>query len=619
MAITGIEGAIASNILGPVVKALVSSASDSLAVAFKKWEAKGFERKLATKVASASKVKTIWSPEKETSLLTFYYPSKVSELEDDKRSKNTIEVSSLADIGRENVVLQGTVGQGKSIFLRYLAVQELSEKGTGRIPILVELRTITAKKDLRHQIDEGLEKLDLKMDKTVFDYLANSGKIVLLLDGFDELEQSEAPDTLSTIEFLVEKYPSLQIVVTSRPQNGIQNSRLFNVLNLCPLTSDDYRGFLLKMGIKAARCAEIIEAISQSGTDIKNLITTPLMLTLLVLVYQSEKKIPTEFSDFFEVLFHTVFTKHDSLKTNFQRKHYSGLSEKKLELLFESFCFMVMQNGFGRSVKADEFETAFSHAIDYVDGCNCLSDNFKKDITKVSCLMLEEGFNLVTFLHKSIMEYFASSFIKHCADPSAKRFYNKVLEKAIPWRQVLSFLSVIDAYRYQLHYTIPGIENFFSLLDSKPSDVSGVSSAKLVALLKKYFDRFEITFHRAKDDSKLGLASITTPVTSSTTDKGIGLIFDRLSYAIVDGIVSSSGKVSDASFEERMVSSKYFVAIESKQIYSIKLPAFLKEFGEDEIVVELQVQLERLRSEWSNAKAMIEREQEKSLIFERRR
>lgn len=75
------------------------------------------------------------------------------------------------------------------------------------------------------------------------------------------------------------------------------------------------------------------------------------MLTLVVIVYETESQIPETLPDFFEKLFQVVFTRHDKLKAAFNRKHYTGLSEGTLQKVFEAFCFMCVQDGIGRSLK----------------------------------------------------------------------------------------------------------------------------------------------------------------------------------------------------------------------------------------------------------------------------
>ena len=198
------------------------------------------------------------------------------------------------------------------------------------------------------------------------------------------------------------------------------------------------------------------------------------MLTLLVLVYESEKEIPSNLPDFYEKLFSTVFTKHDRLKSGFDRRHYSGLSESRIQKLFDAFCFMAMQAGQGRSLSNEEFLKAFNKACKYVPDSVCELENFKKDIVKVACLMLEDGYDRTTFLHKSVAEYHAASFIKHSSDPIAIKFYEQAPESYREWEPVMNFLSFIDSYRYGRDYILKyypqELEELTKLLQNKSQE-----------------------------------------------------------------------------------------------------------------------------------------------------
>ena len=238
MPITGFEMAAATRLIAPVVKDLYSGAKGNLEKSFKKWRVDGYAPKLSKKIGNTDKVKTIWSPDKDISLLSIYYPSKI--LLEGKRK----EVSTIDDFGSNSIVVEGIVGQGKSIFLRYLCLQELTGNGTGRIPLFLELRTILPGKTLKDYLFIALEKLDLAMDEETFDYLMESGKIALMLDGFDELPENIVTQTISEVELLVEKYPGLKLVVTSRPENEIQKSRLFTVVKISKLLKSDFDEFL---------------------------------------------------------------------------------------------------------------------------------------------------------------------------------------------------------------------------------------------------------------------------------------------------------------------------------------------------------------------------------------
>lgn len=463
---TGIEIVVAKAVT-PLLIELAKGASGVVKTALKKWTDTNYTTKLASKLAVTDRIKTLWCPDKETSLLNIYFPSAVESASEHRRV-----VGSLKEFPSGNIVIEGIVGHGKSIFLRYLCLQELAGKGTGTLPLFLELRTLTKFKGLQEKLLEAMDKLDIDNSTEVFDYLAKSGKLTVLLDGFDELEESLTLDTINYLEFLMEKYPSLRIVVTSRPSNEIQKSRHMRVVRLCGLLKRDFPGFLQKLGLTAEKNFDIINAINGSPENISSVITTPLMLTLLVLVYESEREIPTELSEFFERLFSTMFTRHDRLKAGFSRKHYSGLSESRLQKMFEAFCFLCLKNRNGRTLNHSQFSNNFEKAKSVTKETDCSEANFKMDIVKVSCLMLEEGFDSINFLHKSIPEFFAASFIKNLTEEAAKKFYSKAVTQDEVWGASLSFLQKIDSYRYEKYYNLVRVHEILAILGSAENQIS---------------------------------------------------------------------------------------------------------------------------------------------------
>lgn len=483
--------AVTTSLLRPVIGDIYKSTKGGLKKAFENWNGIYFPQKISEKIHSLENIKTLWSRDTEVSILNFYYPSNIS-IGFGRRSK---PARSLSDIGDGNIVIQGIVGQGKSVLLRYLALQEARNEQNPRIPIFLELRTLSSSLNLRTAIYKHLESYDINIEDTAFDHIAKSGKFVLFLDGFDELDEKLVKDTINDLVLLAKKYHEMQIVISSRPGGEIQKVNGFKVARIAPLRDKDYAPFLEKLGLNRTRIFDITEAIKNSPNKISGLITTPLMLTLVVIVYESEKEIPSNLPDFFERLFQTVFTRHDRLKAAFERKHHSGLSERKLQSLFEAFCFMTIRSGFGRSLSFEQFGEAFKLAQEYSDKCECKEENFKADIIKVACLMLEEGIDTTTFLHKSVLEYYAAAYIKHCTEGVAEFFYEEAVDNFKTWREVLIFLSNIDPYRFSKHYApreIDAIENEFivplkkmddrvlleKLLDVQPSFCTSYDSLK---------------------------------------------------------------------------------------------------------------------------------------------
>ncbi|AEA67076.1 Hypothetical protein; Predicted NTPase domain (NACHT family) [Pseudomonas brassicacearum subsp. brassicacearum NFM421] len=479
-----------AKLLTPLITELYNNASGKAKEALNKWSAASGIKKAATTLLKIEKVKTIWSPEEEISLKSFYYPSK---LQKTNTSQNTtiIEAPNIEKLPSGNIVIEGIVGQGKSIFMRHLAASVIASNEPRMIPAFLELRTISTKRTLMEAITNFIESLGVQPAREAFDYLASSNKIVLLLDGFDEIPNECISDTVLEIETLQNKHPELKIIISSRPRNHIQNVVGFQVLQLTKLVDTDYDHFISKLIRSPVKRFDVVEALRDCSESIKGVISTPLMLTLVVIVYQTEKEIPSTLSDFFDKLFGIVFTKHDKLKAGFNRQHYTKLSERKLKQLFDAFCFMIIQLGGGRSVDTLMFENSFDQAIDYLPECTCELENFRNDIVKVACLMGEEGLDTTTFLHKSILDYHAAAFIKAQSEARAKNFYQAAFDNYEKWESVLDFLDTIDVIRYSKYYII---DRLSPLVSEISQILSSDDEALLIAYIEKYIPNLYFKF-----------------------------------------------------------------------------------------------------------------------------
>jgi hypothetical protein len=464
---TSLTTSLGISALAPALKDLYEQSKERFGTSLSKWNNARAVQALVTKVSAYERIKTIWQREKEVKLSTFYYPSKVT-----FPTGITKPIASLKDLPRiGSLVLQGTVGQGKSVFLRYLCIQELKTNSSGRVPVFLELRKLEEKFDLEAAVFSTLKSLGFEISAALFKYYAESGKLVLLLDGFDELNEKMASKTITQLEEWAIEFPTLQVIVTSRPGADIQKSNHFHVIRLAPLAPSDHRPFMAKIGVKGETLENLLSAINNSPVEIRNLLTTPLLLTLLVLVYQVEHSVPSELPEFFKLLFVTVFSRHDGTKPAFSRPHKSGLNERKLELLFQSFCFAVKRRNFRVSLKESEFNTAFEDGQRFFKE-KCAIEGFKHDIVKVACLLQEDGL-LLSFVHKSLLDYFSAAFVSTRTDKQAQQIYTSISQNLAGWRPTLQFLQHIDRYRYARDFAIPEIQRSLKILTAEEKVASG--------------------------------------------------------------------------------------------------------------------------------------------------
>jgi hypothetical protein len=498
---TSLEITLAGKIIGQPIQDLYTSGKDLFSNELSKWKNATSHTNLAKKLVKLQKVKTFWQRDREVSLYSFFYPSPV--VFNDGVKKEIAGLSQFPTAG--NFVIQGTVGQGKSIFLRHLCTQELGEKGSGRIPVFVELRHVKPP-GLAPLIYDALDRLGFEINDKLFDFYARSGKLVMLLDGFDEIEESLVAATVEQLERYAEKYENLQIIVTSRPSGAIQNSRHFRIARLAQLGPADHPKFLKKIGLSSSESTKIIEAIASSSAAVSGLLTTPLMMTLLVVVYRAENTIPSELPEFYERLFQTLFSKHDSIKPGLAKRHRTGLGERRLQELFEAFCFSVFQFKKTTTLGPHEFSKCYHQSVK-LSGIDCDEESFKHDISRAVCLMQEEGFD-THFIHKSVPEFFSASFIRGLHNEAAQRFYSQ-MEGSVWnfWGQVLQFLSQIDRYRYAKFFAIPKLTSALSQLGVAGSEIDQIDIDKV---MKIAFHGITFNYKLAMDGNVM-MQHMTTP------------------------------------------------------------------------------------------------------------
>ena len=184
-------------------------------------------------------VKTIWQVEKAIDLTDFYCPSRV--VINDQRAV----INDLDDLpDTHGIIITGTVGQGKSIFFRYLTARELTK---GRcIPIFYELRNLDKKTSLREEIIEELSTLGFSVDNNLLDHLLAEGLITLFLDAFDETPEERKPQLVKELERLRRKHPLVKVLISSRPNKQIDSSSHFNNYRLSHLEDKDFEEIVFK-------------------------------------------------------------------------------------------------------------------------------------------------------------------------------------------------------------------------------------------------------------------------------------------------------------------------------------------------------------------------------------
>ena len=442
--------------LKKAVDDMYDSAKGSVKKRFKKYVTNKNIKHIYDHLRSIGKVRTIWQTDKPVPIKSFYSHQKII-IED--KSLSIKKLSDLTKVSNRTIV-QGIVGQGKSIFLRYLCIEEL--KKLSSIPVFLELRKFIKEKTLIEQISEYLGDIGIDSTKETFNYLATNNKIDIFLDAYDELDESIEKKVFKEIESLCRKYPKLVVIITSRQDYGIQNSEMFTITSIAPLEDSDLKPILCKLCADHESANEIYRGVNKSGGSVKSLLTTPLMVTLMVFVYKSDQKIPMKPIEFYDSLFSTVLSRHDKQKpggVNRTRKtKVSDVVFQKIALDPKSSMTEVEITSYIE--QAAEYCGETFHAEDYLD-----------EMCKITCMILKDGFDY-NYLHKSIQEYHAARFIASIPETRIIEFYNSIIDGAWHrWREQLHFLIELDGYRYYKYFVVSSCDQIRDIYFNKEGKI----------------------------------------------------------------------------------------------------------------------------------------------------
>lgn len=461
---------------------LIDLAKNQLKARFQKWKAKNELEKLKDNIRQVGQICTIASRQAST-VEEIYYPAKTKH---GSGSKTIISTEDLLPDGIRLAFIQGTAGQGKSVFLRYLCLRDLDY--SGRIPIFIELRKIDHHVNLMTLIQSQLKILGLEDEfvDSAIDIMFKSGSIRLYLDGLDEIKREHALETKDRINSLINKHPKLQIALTSRP--GALSQNLIDMphmqqYEIAPLTERDHSGFFTKIGTPKETKERLIASIEKSNAQIKNLLSTPLMLTLLVLTCGQKQDLPDTLPEFYDSLFNLLSSMHDGTKPGYTRQKATNLSNSELETLFRAFSYTSKELIGKTSLNHAQFENALQAALKITD-LKCTTEGFRTDITETVCLMVKDGID-TTFTHKSIQEYYAASFIHRIEDDEAAKQVLQSIEgdNIFSWVNELRFLEDFQNLAYEKFIGIPHGERLTDQLYLTSRRKPAVSRLKLQSLI----------------------------------------------------------------------------------------------------------------------------------------
>ena len=331
----------------------------------------------------------------------------------------------------KHCVIVGDPGAGKSTLLKYLTLKSIDGQlqDLPDLPIHIELNAFVSSghQDLltftastwenRYGFpkDEALEYMK---------YRLKDGKALLLLDALDETVTGKTKDepeesykfVANAIMELARRYYDSPIVVTARKASYHQRTYLvgFTELEVLEFRLEDIEQFVNKWfachpNLPKHANASDLNTLLERNPRILALAGNPLLLSLIVTVYEEQFDLPDRRAELYKMCVDTLLTKWD--KSRDIRRRHEFKPEHKRQLLEEIGWHFHLQGQ--RYFPESELLMMIADFLPAV-GLSAEQDRqILDEISAESGLLKEQARGFYGFLHITLQEYFGAQYTFH--------------------------------------------------------------------------------------------------------------------------------------------------------------------------------------------------------------
>jgi len=248
------------------------------------------------------------------------------------------------------IVILGPPGSGKTVALRIAARESLNfqTKKNALFPVLI---TFSDYKNSKFNLEKSI-KISLKsrgFHKNINNFIKNhlySGKILVLIDGLDELGTNDRTKAAHCLNNFLKTYPMVSSIVTCR--SAIYNGQFDDVSSLQIEMADfspiDIKLFIQNWDFDPPKSRTALWFTIQNDPHLRGLAKNPLILTIIAYLYSLPKyRLPENRALFYEVCCRALLEEWDQAM-NPERANLFDRPHKELLLSHLAYTHLISQN-----------------------------------------------------------------------------------------------------------------------------------------------------------------------------------------------------------------------------------------------------------------------------------
>ena len=394
-----------------------------------------------------STINALAIPNSQFKLKDIYVPqtlTKVTRYEEDSEPE-LIDKFPLELIRQyKKILIEDTAGMGKSTIMKYMYIDIIDNhiKDAG-IPIYIELNRLNKERTILTKIREELNSLSIELDEVLLIQLINKGGFIFFLDGYDEISIADRNEVTQDIQDFILKAGTKNFYILTRPEDSLKSFGDFQSFKIQQLSKKEAFELLEKYDMTDNKViSKKLIGLLKSGKykTIDEYLKNPLLVSLLYAAFDHKQTIPLKKHLFYRQVYEAYFDSHDLTKGIDAHQKRSGLD-------IDDFNRVLRYVGYDCLIKIgvqfdkDTIISSINSAKVFCGNLKFRSNDFLKDLMTTVPLFTKDGLEY-KWAHKSLMEYFAASFIKE----DAKDKQDIILTSIYKCEKFEKYLNMLDLY-----------------------------------------------------------------------------------------------------------------------------------------------------------------------------
>jgi len=354
----------------------------------------------------------------------------------------------------KNLLIMGVAGSGKTTFISALTLGHLDEcqyisNGLHErlFPICFTLREFGSPTNKLYDI---LKEYVLSIGETdswpFVERLLEKGRILLILDGLDEIPVSAQEYWRITVKHFEAQFPKVRIVITCRSGSLAVDFSDFQHLEVLPFSRSETKTFVESWFQSNSERGQKLLAALKLNKRVNDLTSTPLLLSLLCNLFNNDLEISSNRTELYSRCIEVMITRWDTSRGFKRASAYQNLSITRRKRIFEEIAHKFSEEVLG----VMSHEGLLKCVSEYIQRFDLEKADAEKVLGELEThhgILVRLSANYWSFSHISFQDYFCAEYVK---DKKEEENYLRAWWTTPRRAEVLIFIGTLleDASEY---------------------------------------------------------------------------------------------------------------------------------------------------------------------------